>query len=143
VISGELFAKEKEGMPRRVVSAGLRAVARELRSKQTPAEQRMWRLLRDRRLRSLKIRRQFPIGSFVADFCCFELKLVVELDGEVHAEPRQVAHDENRDIYLRSQGYMVLRFVNQRVFKDPAGVLQEIVEAAWQRGWVDVPSLLD
>ena len=111
--------------------------ARDLRKVQTPAELTLWRLLRDRRLRRLKFRRQFPIPPFVADFCCYELRLVVELDGEVHAEPRQAAHDENRDWYLRSLGYTVVRFPNEKVFNDPQGVLSEIFEIAWRKGWVE------
>jgi very-short-patch-repair endonuclease len=132
-------------MPRGVLSerSGARFIARELRKKQTPAEQAMWRLLRDRRLHDLKLRRQFPIGSFVVDFCCYELRLVIELDGEVHSEPRQVAHDENRDDYIRSRGYRILRFPNQRVFDDPGGVLDEVFATARQRGWVDVPALIE
>jgi very-short-patch-repair endonuclease len=61
-------------------------VARALRKRQTPAEKAMWAILRDRRLQDLKFRRQLPIDRFVADFCCWEIRLVVELDGEVHAE---------------------------------------------------------
>ena len=63
-------------------------LARDLRKRLTPAERILWRLLRDRRLKGLKFRRQFPIGPFVVDFCCYELRLVIELDGEVHAEPQ-------------------------------------------------------
>ena len=96
----------------------------------------MWSLLRDRRLESLKFRRQFPIASFVVDFCCYDLRLVIEVDGDVHLEPQQVAHDENRDVYLQSRGYTVLRFSNQRVLEDGSGVLKEIFEAAWRSGWV-------
>ena len=126
-------------MPRHLLSktSGSRVVARELRQKQTPAEQAMWKLLRDRRLHDLKVRRQFPIGNFVVDFCCYELRLVIELDGEVHSEPRQMAHDENRDAYIRSCGYRILRFSNQRVFDDAAGVLDDVFAAARQGGWVE------
>jgi hypothetical protein len=70
----------------------------------------MWGILRDRRLGQLKFRRQSAIGIFVADFYCHALKLVIELDGEVHDDPRQVKHDQNRDFYLRTLGCTVLRF---------------------------------
>lgn len=114
-----------------------KAVARTLRRDPTPAEKAMWRLLRDRRLRRLKFRRQFTIHPFVVDFCCYELRLIVELDGDVHAEPRQAAHDANRDWYLRSLGYTVLRFANREVFRDPQGVLERVFETAWRKGWVE------
>ena len=38
----------------------------------------------------LKFRRQFPIGPYVADFCCHSLKLIVELDGGVHELRSQI-----------------------------------------------------
>jgi very-short-patch-repair endonuclease len=68
-------------------------LARDLRKRQTPAERIFWKLLRDRRLKSLKFRRQFPIGPFVADFCCHAIRLVIELDGDVHAEAQPAARD--------------------------------------------------
>jgi len=88
----------------------------------------MWEILRDRRLQGIKFRRQKPINIFVADFYCPELKLVVELDGEVHKDPRQAAHDENRDFYLRSVGCTVLRFPNRDLFEDREAVLIRILE---------------
>jgi very-short-patch-repair endonuclease len=109
--------------------------ARELRGASTQAEAAMWKLLRHRRLRGLKFRRQFPIATFVADFCCYDLRLIVELDGEVHTEPAQAAHDENRDAYLRSRGYGILRIPNQRLFQDPEGVVDDLLKTALERGW--------
>jgi len=87
-------------------------------------------MLRGRRLAGLKFRRQFPISPFIADFCCFELKLIVELDGEVHGSASQAAHDENRDSYLQSLGYTILRFSNERVLSDSEPLLSTIAEAA-------------
>jgi len=113
--------------------------ARELRRKATPAEAALWKLLRHRRLQGLKFRRQFPIGNFVADFCCHGLRLVVELDGEVHATSAQAAHDGNRDWYLRWRGYTVLRFPNDQIFDEPEYVLEEVFQAAWKAGWVPPP----
>ena len=126
-------------MPRGVLAgfAGSQVIARELRSKQTPAEEAMWALLRHRKLRGIKFRRQFPIGHFIVDFCSFSLRLVVEIDGEVHESPAQHASDQNRDSYLESRGYEVLRIPNQRVFDQPEAVLEQILQAAHQRGLRD------
>jgi len=66
----------------------------------------------------------------VADFYCPELKLVVELDGEIHSDPRQKAHDENRDFYLGSLGCTILRFPNGRLTENAEAVLAQIVEVA-------------
>lgn len=90
----------------------------------------MWEILRDRRLEGIKFRRQSPISIFVADFYCAELKLVVELDGEVHADRQQAAHDENRDLYLRSLGCTILRFPNRELFRNREAVLTQILAVA-------------
>jgi very-short-patch-repair endonuclease len=110
----------------------LKSRAQILRADPTPAEQVLWEILRDRRLEGIKFRRQKPIKIFVADFYCPELKLVVELDGDVHADPRQAAHDENRDSYLRSIGCTILRFPNRDLFENREAVLTKILETVGQ-----------
>lgn len=110
-------------------------LARDLRKRQTPAERAFWKLLRDRRLRDLKFRRQFPIGPFVADFCCYEIRLVIELDGEVHVEAQPAARDRERDAHIRGLGFTILRFPNERVFGDIEGVLSEILAFARRKRW--------
>jgi type I restriction enzyme R subunit len=105
----------------------IRFRARELRQNQTPAEQALWDVLRDRRLEFLKFRRQYPIGIFIADFCCRERKLIVELDGDVHDARQQRAWDENRDAYLRQRGFKILRFRNEVVLENPDSVLRQIL----------------
>jgi very-short-patch-repair endonuclease len=104
--------------------------ARELRAEQTPAEEVLWERLRGRRFLGLKFRRQFPVEGFIADFYCHDVKLIVEVDGPVHCEPQQAAHDENRDIVLRSLGLKLLRVTNSEVFQDLDAVLRQIAKAA-------------
>jgi len=111
-------------------------LARDLRKRLTPTERILWRLLRDRRLKGLKFRRQFPIGPFVVDFCCYELRLVIELDGEIHAEPQPAARDRERDAYIRGLGFTILRFPNQRVFGTAEAVLAEILAVARRKTWI-------
>jgi very-short-patch-repair endonuclease len=101
--------------------------ARQLRKEMTPAEQLLWKLLRNRRLRGWKFRRQKAIGFYIADFYCHELKLIVELDGDVHSTPRQSAHDENRDFDLNFLGIEVLRIPNRQLYEDPGSVLDRII----------------
>ena len=103
--------------------------ARELRKKQTSAEEILWQLLRNRQLADLKFRRQHQIGNYIVDFFCAEHNLVVELDGNVHDSPDRRKIDAKRDAYLRSLGHTVVRFPNARVFEDTQRVLQEIIEA--------------
>ena len=92
----------------------------------------MWELLRDRRCLGLKFRRQVPVGTFVIDFLCSELRLAIEVDGGVHLTPEQVVRDENRDAYLRERGYTVVRFANEEVLGNPAGVI--VALGRWANG---------
>ena len=107
-----------------------RGRARELRRDQTYAEHWLWDTLRDRRLEGWKFRRQFPVDSYVVDFFCAELKLVIEVDGDVHREAWQAAHDESRDTHLRSIGCTILRFSNEAVILDLDSVRRRSAETA-------------
>ena len=103
---------------------------RELRDQDTWAERVMWETLRGRRFLGLKFRRQFPIDGFISDFCCYELRLVVELDGRVHEEPSQAERDRTRGAHIRFLGFTILRFPNEAVLEDMPTVLRKIAEAA-------------
>ena len=104
--------------------------AREMRRGPTMAEERLWERLRDRQLLGLKFRRQVQIDGYIADFCCRELRLIVEVDGKVHETQEQSAHDTNRDAYLRTRGYIVLRFPNEEVLLNSRSVQEKIASAA-------------
>ncbi len=105
----------------------LRDRARRLRRDQSEAERRLWARLRARHLCGAKFRRQHPIGRFIADFCCVERPLVVELDGGQHA--LQAEADQRRSAFLARRGYRVLRFWDNEVMENMEAVLQQIVEA--------------
>jgi very-short-patch-repair endonuclease len=90
--------------------------ARALRHHATPPEQLLWSVLRGRRLGGLKFRRQEAIGSHIVDFCCREVNLIVELDGTSHEE--KARQDSDRDAWLQSQGYRILRVTNSDVNED-------------------------
>ena len=110
----------------------MRDLARGLRRRATGAERALWERLRDRQLQGLKFLRQYPIGPFIADFCCRDRRLVVELDGEIHGTEQQTARDRGRDAYLEGLNYVILRFPNRQVLEDPESVLREIAIAAWK-----------
>lgn len=109
--------------------AGLVERARELREKQTPAEEILWELLRGRQLEGSKFRRQHQFGGYICDFYCHEASLVVECDGEVHESDKAKAHDKKRDAYFRSQNLKVLRFPNAMVRDETEAVLMKIAKA--------------
>jgi len=106
--------------------AGLVKRARELRDKQTPAEDTLWELLRDRRFMNVKFRRQHQIGDYLVDFFCNEAKLVVETDGPIHERDSKRKHDQKRDAYLEALGYRVRRFKNEQVEQNPEAVLEDL-----------------
>jgi len=105
-----------------------RETARELRRTQTDAERHLWARLRNRRLHGLKFRRQFPVGSFFADFLCLDRRLIIEVDGRQHAESQ--AEDLDRTHFLAEQGFKVIRFWNNDVLKKTDSVCKEILNEA-------------
>jgi very-short-patch-repair endonuclease len=104
--------------------------ARRLRRGQTDAERVLWLRLRDRRLNGWKFKRQVPIDRYVADFCCEQARLIIELDGGQHTV--QTEKDAKRTEILEAMGYLVLRFWNNDVLKNTSGVLEAILEAIEQ-----------
>jgi very-short-patch-repair endonuclease len=100
--------------------------SRTLRKNLTPHERKLWYFIRNRRLAGFKFHRQFVVGPYIVDFCCYEKKLVIELDGGGHAEKDQESLDAERDHYLRKCGYTVLRIWNNDLIKNQQGVLDEI-----------------
>jgi len=90
----------------------------------TPSEKKLWAALRDRRFVNLKFRRQQPIGPFIADFCCWERKVVLELDGDSHAGKE--AYDAERVKWLENSGWKVVRVWDTEVFGNIDGVMQAI-----------------
>ncbi len=104
----------------------LTRLAKNLRANSTNAERLLWQHLRSRQLESTKFRRQQPIGGYIVDFVSFEDKLIVELDGSRHAEHQE--SDRQRDQWLTSQGFRVLRFWNNEILGNIEGVLESIME---------------
>ncbi|OHD70757.1 MAG: DNA (cytosine-5-)-methyltransferase [Spirochaetes bacterium RBG_16_49_21] len=98
--------------------------ARQLRKNQTEAEKKLWKYLKSKQVKELKFRRQEPLGSYIVDFVCFENKLVIELDGSQHIEDKE--NDIERDDWLKSQGFAVIRFWNNEVMNNIDGVLAVI-----------------
>jgi very-short-patch-repair endonuclease len=106
--------------------------ARELRQRMTNAERKLWYALRDRRFARFKFRRQVPVGRFIADFVCFERRLVIEVDGGQHAES---VRDQWRDRWFAANGFRVLRFWNNEVLKNLEGVRTVLAETLGVKEW--------
>ena len=103
----------------------LLARAKTMRSQQTEAEQRLWFYLRAQRFMGLKFKRQKPIGAFIVDFICMELRLIVEADGGQHGDE----YDQQRNNRLQQQGFTVLHFWNHDILQRTESVLEHIRQA--------------
>ena len=111
-------------------SRRMRDRARALRRNETLSEHRLWGWLRNRTFAGRKFRRQVPIGRYIVDFYCPELKLVIEVDGKQHETVRE--HDEIRSEYLEDPGIKVVRITNEMLAKE-SPIVDEIVRFAIER----------
>ena len=105
----------------------VRRRARELRQPLTPAEAALWARLRNKQLHGLKFRRQHPLHHFILDFYCHAHRLVVEIDGGIHAT--QKSYDQARTEWLEQRGFTVMRFDNPIVLECTEEVLRQIAQA--------------
>lgn len=117
---GTIMYVQKEYNPRYITE-----LVRKLRWKQTEAEWIVWELLRNRKFHNLKFRRQHPIGRYIADFYCDELKLVIELDWEIHKN--QEEYDNIRDEIIKTHGIHILRFKNEDVYDNIDKIFEAII----------------
>ena len=103
-----------------------KAIRQRLRRDATPAERRLWLMVRAKRLDGHKFRRQHGVGRYVLDFYCADEKLAIELDGAVHADPLRAAYDAERQRELEALEIRVLRFENREVLETPDVVVEAI-----------------
>ena len=97
-----------------------------LRKNATIHEKRLWNLLKNRQFHNLRFKRQVPIGNYIVDFLCPEIKLVIEIDGGQHNEPGNIEYDNKRTEFLQNNGFKVIRFWNNDIYKNINGILEEI-----------------
>ena len=103
----------------------LKAIAQDLRKNMTPHERKLWYEF----LKGLPctVRRQHVIDEYVVDFYCAKNKTVIELDGSQHYEDTGIASDAERDAYLKSHGYNILRYSNYEIDNNFSGVCLDIM----------------
>ena len=102
----------------------MRSRARIMRREPTLAERRLWRRIKACQLDGMRFRRQVPLGSYIADFACFDPRVIIECDGGQHADN---AYDEARDAWFRSQGFQVIRLWNGEILDNLDGVGETIL----------------
>jgi very-short-patch-repair endonuclease len=101
--------------------------ARELRKRLTPQEVKLWVKLRALDGTGSHFRRQAPIGPYIVDFVSFKWRTVIEVDGGQHGLRKGARADEERDAFLRSEGFKVLRFWNSDIDRNLNGVIETIM----------------
>lgn len=116
----------------------LRDFAKENRNNPTIAEKALWQQLRGKQLEQYKFRRQHIIDRFIADFICFEKRLIIEIDGGYHQLPDQKISDEIRTQILKELGFEVIRFTNEEVLGN-IDVTVEKIKFALEQRVLDVP----
>ena len=100
-----------------------------MRNKPTVAEAVLWKQLKNKKLNGLRFRRQHGVGPYITDFYHAPTKTIIELDGEIHANPEVRKNDKEREEYLRGCSYSIIRFQNYRIFNDLNNVLKAILRA--------------
>jgi very-short-patch-repair endonuclease len=121
------MANKKPSNRRHRVKPQIMAYAHELRAEATPAEMKLWFRLREFRYLGYFFRRQHPMYDYIVDFYCPRCRLVVEIDGDSHAE--QEHYDKQRTHFLQIRGYRVIRFTNREVENELEAVLESILAA--------------
>ena len=104
----------------------LRGRRRDLRKRQTSAEEVLWKAIRSRKFHKLKFYRQYSVGPYVLDFYCPELSLSIELDGDSHSTADAKVYDQERTAYLQSLGIDELRWKNEEVLNNLEKALGQI-----------------
>ncbi|MBI4352386.1 MAG: endonuclease domain-containing protein [Candidatus Omnitrophica bacterium] len=107
-------------------NAGLKRYAKKNRQNPTLAEKKIWQILSRKQFEEVKFTRQKPLESFITDFYCSELKLVIEIDGDSHAS--QPGYDQLRSDVLREKHKIkVVRYSNHDILRNSEGVYEDLV----------------
>jgi very-short-patch-repair endonuclease len=107
--------------------------ARWLRNNSTKHEKMVWDCLRKNKILGVRIKRQHPIGTYIADFYCHAAKLVIEIDGAIHNNADQKLYDEERTFNLKINGLKVVRFSNAQIEDDLNCVMEDITKHIQER----------
>ncbi|MBD0368129.1 MAG: endonuclease domain-containing protein [Flavisolibacter sp.] len=110
-----------------------------LRKNMTPAEKMLWDRFYKNQL-GVRIRRQHPIGKYIADFYCHEAKLIIEIDGDIHLIKENKEYDIGREVCLNEFGIEIIRFTNDEVMNNVEEVIQKIKSKIEQRRKNNQPS---
>jgi very-short-patch-repair endonuclease len=105
----------------------LQPLAVGLRKSMTKAEACLWKyVLSGRQLNGYQFRKQRPVLQYIADFLCKELMLIIEIDGITHDTEEKVVKDQQRENDLKEAGFKIVRFTDEEVLGNIAGVTDQL-----------------
>jgi very-short-patch-repair endonuclease len=107
--------------------------AKQLRSDMTRVEFKVWNFLRRQNVLGVRFRAQHPLGTYIADFFSYKIKLVIEIDGNIHDSESQRVHDSERTEVMKKWGIEVIRFTNYQVMNKFDFVQNEIIKVVQTR----------
>jgi len=104
----------------------LKELARQLRNDSTLGEVLLWKEINNKQFYGYDFQRQKPLLNYIADFYCYELNLIIEIDGLYHNHEEQLGADFLREQELEKYNLTIIRFTEQEVRKDMINVLRTI-----------------
>ena len=110
---------------------GVMESAKLLRNNMTYHEKLLWEKLKGKQICGIRFRRQHPISLFIVDFYCHEVRLVVEVDGEIHYD--RIDYDDGRSAKMERFGIKVIRFTNFEVENNIEKVIMRIETTVIER----------
>ncbi|MFY0696261.1 MAG: endonuclease domain-containing protein [Balneola sp.] len=113
---------------------GLRKFANKNRNNATKAEACLWKYALSKKKTGYTFKRQRPVLSYIVDFMCQELSLIIEVDGSSHDDLHVRINDLNRQMKLENAGFTVIRFSNEDVLKNMDEVRRNISEVVAKLG---------
>jgi very-short-patch-repair endonuclease len=105
----------------------------ELRSNMTKAEKLLWNKLQNNKILGLRFKSQHPIDTYIADFYCHRLKLVIEVDGGIHSDPENAEYDIGRSFEMNNFDIKVIRFKNKEIEAEIENVIKVIESICKER----------
>jgi very-short-patch-repair endonuclease len=103
---------------------GVLETAKMLRNDMTYHEKLLWERLKGKQICGVRFRRQHPVNFFIADFYCHQVKLVLEVDGEIHKD--KIEYDDGRSAEMEKFGIVIIRFTNYEVENSIQNVIKKI-----------------
>jgi very-short-patch-repair endonuclease len=128
------YTTEKYATQNLPYNSNLKLLARKVRNESTLGETLLWKEIRNKQFYGYDFQRQKPLLNYIADLYCYELELVIEIDGSYHNHIETYELDLLREKELEAYNLTIIRFTEQEVKKDIINVLRTIETYILERG---------